>query len=84
MVDYTYRPTYEYEIQVAFAQDKTLVCVYDSEYWDNGLLILYDTQAGKSWPGWGPSDEHWRVPYAQLRDENPSLPAVSYLMIDDE
>ncbi len=75
-----YDPHYEYDIQVAFARAKTLICVYDLEHWDEGLLILYDTQTGDSWPPRFPI-ERWRVPYAQLKDENPGLPD---LMLDDE
>ena len=78
----SYKPSYD--IRVAFAQNKTLVCVYDSEYGDRGLLILYNTQTGKAWPGRDGDHEQWRIYYAQLRDENPSLPVVDYLMMNDE
>jgi hypothetical protein len=64
-----------YEIRVAFAQNKTLVCVYDLKYWDDGLLILYNTQTGVSTLYQGYSED-WSILYAQLRAENPSLPKV--------
>ncbi len=72
-----------HDVQVAFAQDGTLVCVYDSELWDHGFLILYNTQTGEACPG-ASRCEDWKIPYAQLRAENPSLPEVIELMIDDE
>ena len=70
-----------YEIQVAYAQDKTLVCVYDREETD--LVILYNTQTGQSWPR-AIDIEPWKRVYAQLMEENPDLPEIDYLMMDNE
>jgi hypothetical protein len=84
MFDTTYRSSSGYEIEVAYAQDGTLVCVYDPEYWEEGFLILYDTQNGDSWSSRRSTDEHWKALYAQLRDENPGLPAVPRLLADDD
>jgi hypothetical protein len=66
-----------YDIRIAFAEDRTLVCIYDSEYWDRGFLILYNTRTGEAWPGRG-RHEQWRVYYNQLKSENPELPTVDF------
>lgn len=67
------------DIQVAFAQNKTLVCVYDSkDQYGSGLFVFYNAQTGESWLGRG-NYEKWRVYYTQLRAENPSLPKVDSL-----
>ena len=74
----------QYEIELAYAQNKTLICLYDAGYQENGIMIFYNTQTGEAWPDNGRTmmhtipDENWRSYYTQLKDENPSLPRVEY------
>jgi hypothetical protein len=67
---YNYRADYK----VAFCQDKTLVCIYDSTS-KYGFFFLYNTENGELWTHRPTDDqETWEVYYDQLKAENPDLP----------
>jgi hypothetical protein len=79
---------FSYDIQVAFAGGKTLVAVYDSELWDNGLFIIFDKESGESWPrlrddevSYEPDVKRkWGSRYNRLIAENPSLAQIPHYL----
>lgn len=71
MIDFNY----QYSLKVAFAANKTLVCVYDEQLWGDGLFIIFDKTTEMAWAE--PDNEDWLARYKKLILENPGLPRFS-------
>jgi hypothetical protein len=68
-----------YDIQFVFANGGDLVCIYDTNLWDRGLLIIFDKLFGESWPpasayARGEYWKQWDYQLSLLKAENPDLP----------
>jgi hypothetical protein len=71
MLDFNYK----YSLKVAYAANKTLVCVYDEGLWRDGLFIIFDKKTEMAYTKLG--DEDFLARYRRLIEENPPLPRFS-------
>lgn len=82
---------YKYDIRYAYDASKTLICVYDTHLWDEGLFVIFDMRSGESWPrlrddevSYDPQvTQKWISRYRLLILENPDLPQ-HFLASDQE
>lgn len=66
---------YKYDLRIAYAANKTLVCAYDEQLWGEGVFIIFDKVTKMAWHE--TSDKDWLTRYNKLIQENPTMPRFS-------